>query len=514
MTLLVASISVEEVSSLPDVADRAFASGADAVELRLDSYDGDPLAIADFLRDQPGRRWIVTYRSVDEGGSFHGDTMERVSKLLAACRGTGATVDFEWVDWSRSGNIRQKVRLACGGVDDCDRLILSVHDFEKRPSDIAQVADAIVDVDGLTAAKVAYKAATILDSFDALDLMRTHRDRVIAIAMGEDGVWTRVLSRKLGAFASYAAVDAATAPGQLTLDQMHAYRFAAIGPQTRVFGVLGDPVSRSMSPLVFNCWFAAAGIDAVYVPLRVRGGISGLRSFLDECRKRPWLDVGGFSVTLPHKRAAYDWAGIGADSMSRGIGAANTLAFDGDAVRAYNTDAYAAVGAMAGALECSRADFSGMTVDILGAGGAARAVAYALHELGCQQTLYARSAEKAEPFVASLGCAFKPWEMRHERCGEIVINCTSLGFSESADETPLPPSAFDGCRLAFDMIYNPLETVFLTHARQAGVATLNGLDMFVRQAATQFELWTGQRPDSNAAARWIVDAIESESGAG
>ena len=149
--------------------------------------------------------------------------------------------------------------------------------------------------------------------------------------------------------------------------------------------MIGDPVAHSMGPLLFNHWFAECGINAVYLPLRVRAESGGIARFLDECGKRSWLDIGGFSVTIPHKSAALAWAKDSSDPMSQGIGAANTICF-GAGTSTYNTDCYAAISSLTDALGCDRADLAGLSVDVLGAGGAASAVLYGLHEFGCRAT--------------------------------------------------------------------------------------------------------------------------------
>ncbi len=510
MTLLVTSIFVESLPHVAEAADRAFSEGAEAVELRIDPFDGDVAELAAYVREKPHRTWIITCRSADEGGLFRGDTMERVSRLIAAARGTDAYVDFELVDWLRSSNIRQKVLLAAarpegGGY----RLILSGHDFAKLPADLAERVAAARSIPEVTAAKVAYQGRNILDSFAALDVMHEHGASVMGICMGEEGVWTRVLAKKLGAFATFCNLTAegATAPGQMTLQQMRGlFRWNSIDRNTRVYGVIGDPVGHSRSPLLFNHWFAQAEINAVYLPLRVAGS-EALGGFLDACGERSWLDVGGFSVTIPHKTAAMKWVGEEVDRLASWIGAVNTLVFEEQAVRGYNTDSYAAMASMTAALGCSRADLVGMSVDLLGAGGSARAVVEALGELGCRVTVYARSAEAAQALVVNSGVRTAAWEERLRRDGQVVINCTPLGMWPRVDESPLPVEALGGCRLVFDLVYNPLETLLLKNGRAAGCATLNGLDMFVRQAAMQFLLWTGREPDTGSAMELLATSF-------
>jgi len=515
MTLLAASVFVHDRSRDLPAADQAFRQGADAVELRIDAFDGAPAEIADFVKTQPHRKWIITCRSAEEGGLFRGDTMERVSRLIAAARGTGAYVDFELSDWRRSSNIRQKVLLAVAapGTSGC-RLILSHHDFSGSLPDCRAIV-AEVRAAGVEAiAKVAYRCDHIVDSFSALDLMHEFGNRVIAVAMGEDGAWTRVLAKKLGAFATFCSLDAdsGTAPGQAALDEMldpQGLRWGQIGAATRVFGVIGDPIAHSKSPALFNRWFAQMSVDAVYLPFRVRGGKDQLVAFLQGCADREWLNVGGFSVTVPHKQSALAWVGEGADSLSQRIGAANTLVFRGGAdkrslsVAAHNTDCYAAIASLAEALGRSTVDLAGLKVDVLGAGGAAKAMVEGLNDVGVRVTVYARSQSARERLVQQHGCATRPWDERARRDGEVLINCTPIGMSPRVGQSPMPVDALGGCRLVFDLIYNPLETALLRDARAAGCATLNGLDMFIRQAAAQFELWTGQRPDILGAQRLL-----------
>ena len=188
-------------------------------------------------------------------------------------------------------------------------------------------------------AQVAYTPHDICDTFPALDAMHRHGAEAVVIAMGNVGEWCRVLARKLGAFASYASLsrDAATAPGQLTVcDMVSQYRWPMIDEATRIFGVLGDPIKHSLSPLIFNRWFDDAGINAVYLPLLVAREGNCVHRFLDQCMERPFLNMEGFSVTLPHKHSAAIWVGDGADRPVKTIGAANTLVLGAGPPRASN----------------------------------------------------------------------------------------------------------------------------------------------------------------------------------
>ena len=500
-------------------AEAAWAGGADAIELRIDSFGDNPAQLAAYLAHHHNRTWIVTCRSASEGGRCSLDAGQRASRLSAATRGTSAYVDFEYADWQRSTEVRRKLQaspapLIEGGAEGCgrSRLILSHHDNQSPTLEDHTAPGGTQRSSGQFPAlgeheasgrdepviKVACQAGDICDSFAALDLMHRRGPRVIAISMGEEGLWSRILAKKLGAFATYCALnpDQTTAPGQLTLDQMlNAYRWREMDSTTQVFGVIGDPVAHSMSPLLFNEWFAESGINAVYLPLRVSAKGDCLARFLTACTERPWLDIGGFSVTLPHKSAAMKWLGDRVDQPTRSIGALNTLVFRNGGPAGYNTDAQAAIASLTTALGCSRVDLAGLAIDLLGNGGAARAVLAGLRDFGCAVTIYGRTSAKLKTVAEQFACRSATWEDRIHRQGEVLINCTSVGMWPNVNASPMPAESLVGCRLVFDLVYNPVMTRLLADAAGTGATTLSGLDMFVRQAATQFALWTGITPD-------------------
>lgn len=511
MTLLVASIAADDLDTLREQARRAWAGGADAVEIRLDTFDGDPRELNRYLSSEPHHTWIVTCRSRDEGGHFPGDTSQRVSLLLASTRGTSAFVDFELADWQRSSNIRQKIQLASARTDgEGHRLILSAHDFNGLPDDLETKVTEALAQPAASAAKVAYRARHITESFAAFDLLHHHGPRLTATAMSEEGWCTRVLAKKLGAFAAYCALtpDATTAPGQLTLWEMvERYRWNTVNADTKVYGVIADPVAHSQSPLLFNHWFAEHQQNAVYLPLRVGPEDEGLALFLDGCRKRPWLDIAGFSVTLPHKASALRWVGDGADRTALTVGAVNTLVFRDGGGRGYNTDCHAAIDSLVHALDIDRAGLAGVSVNVLGTGGAARAVLAGLRDFGARVTLYGRAEVRTRDLAETFRCTPASWESRIDRSGDVLINCTTVGMWPAISESPIPADALRGCRLVFDLIYHPWETLLLRHATALGAKTLNGLDMFLRQAAAQFVLWTGKNPDLGHAAEVVTAAI-------
>ncbi len=496
MTLLVASMFVSELDALEDRCALAWSAGADAIELRIDRYLGPPEPLAAFLRRHGGRHWIVTCREGEGTSSSIEDTRRRVETLHAATAGTSSWIDLDAADLA----VLREARHENAAADDPNngRVIVSHHDFTKMPANPDDLTRRLLADSPSGIAKIAYAARSAEDGFAALDVLRPSAPRLTAVAMGESGLWTRVLAKKLGAWATYAAAEtqSPTAPGQIDVHRMiQEFRWRNIGPETKVYGLLGDPVAHSLSPRLFNAWFADEGMDAVYVPLPVTTGEEGLRRFLGEALRRPWLDFAGFSVTVPHKQAALHWLGDRADRTAQGVGAVNTIVINGGSAVGHNTDVHAAVDVIAAALKCRKTELAGITVDVLGTGGAARAVVDGLTDFGARVTVYGRSPDRTQALAHAFHAAAAPWESLPACNGQVIINGTTVGMWPHVDDSPLSADGLRNARLVFDLIYNPAETKLLRLARDAGACTVNGLEMFLRQAAMQFALWTQRFPD-------------------
>jgi len=508
MTHLICSIPVVDESALPDLVERAWTQGASAIELRLDQYQGSITTINNFLIDHKEKTWIVTCRSIHEGGHSVKPPAERIELLTTAVKDTCAFIDFELEDWDK--------QFAAISLDQHNghRIIFSNHHFNGCPSDVNAFPARTQAEHNNAITKIAYTSKHINGTFAALDLMHQHADQVIAIAMGDCGTWTRILARKLGAFGTFCALDPdhQTAPGQVNINDMIShYRWHSINASTKVFGVIGDPVAHSMSPLLFNHWFAEAGINAVYLPLHVSNVPNALPQFLDQCAKRPWLSISGLSVTVPHKQAALTYVTQKADRVAQSIGAANTIVFDDQQnARACNTDCHAAIDSLTAALRCDHKDLANFSVDILGAGGSARAIVAGLRSYACDMTIYSRKDEPAKRLAAQFQAQSQPWSQRGTRMARILINCTPVGMWPSIQDSPMSPDALKHYELVFDLIYRPWQTKLLLDARAQGKTTLNGLDMFVRQAAAQFQLWTGQEADTALAYQLIENELTRE----
>ncbi len=504
MTLLVASVVAPSTQEAAAQMAAAVGAGADAIELRVDHLrDAEDVVIRSIAESRPaGLPLILTIRAADEGGAWDGDDVERMSRLIALAPSANF-VDVELATWKRSANIRQKVGLAVGAADAADRrrLIVSIHDLQGRPNRLHGMLAEVFEEESANVAKIAWRARTVRDNFEAFDLLRTAPKPLVALCLGPNGHPSRILARKFGAFASYAAVDEThpAAPGQLSIAELRErFRWDAIGPTTRVFGLVGQPVEHSLSPDLHNTAFGEAGVDAVYLTFPVEASYESFKAFMLEALARPWLDLGGLSVTIPHKEHALRFVrerGGNVDAAAEGAGAVNTLRIGPEqSVEGFNTDVPAVMEAITALLGRQPAELRGLQCAILGAGGVARAVVAALAPLGAAITIYNRTPARAERLASETRCVARPWSERERLDCELVVNCTSVGLGIGNVESPLAAEALRPGMFVLDTIYRPAETKLVALAAARGCRAANGVSMFVEQAARQFSLWTGASP--------------------
>ncbi|MFN2447103.1 MAG: shikimate dehydrogenase [Vicinamibacterales bacterium] len=456
---LCVTVTGSTVAELRNRRDRVV--DADLVELRLDTVS-DPCAAAALA----GRRRpvIVTCRPRWEGGQFAGSEEARRQILVDALSLGAEFVDIEW----RAGF--DDVLQRTGGR----RIVLSSHDFDGIPADLAARVHAM-RATGAEVVKVAVMAKRLSDNLALLPLAKSEVPTAL-IAMGDAGLVSRVLAGRLGSCWTYAG--SAVAPGQVPAERLHnEYGFRQIGPRTALYGVVGRPVTHSISPALHNAAFRANHLDAVYLPLAA-ATLDDFWTFADA------FDVRGASVTAPFKVEAFERADE-SDAVSRRIRALNTLKRDGRRWIGCNTD-------VAGFLRpLDGVTLHGTRATILGAGGAARAVALALASAGALVTVCARRPGEAAAVAGLAGGTAGAWPVQ-PGTWDLLINATPAGTFPDLDDTPVAPGAFTG-RLVYDLVYNPAETRLLRDAAAAGLATLGGLEMLVAQAQQQFEWWTGVR---------------------
>lgn len=517
MTRLIVPMTSPEFDDALDDLRRAAHFGADAVEIRLDHMNDLSEEQFRALRAADGvpATWLLTPRSRDEGGVWDADDMNRVSRLIELAP-YASLCDVELATWERSANIRQKVRLAVSRLDGDagPRLVLSAHDFRGRPADLLRRVERMCELTDCDVVKVVFFARHISESFELFDLMRQAPKPIIALAMGEAGLITRLLARKFGAFGTFAslATGKESAPGQVTIAEMKSlYRWDAQGPDTAVYGVIGHPIAHSMSPAIHNAAFETCGVDAVYVPLLIEPTYEHFVDFLRHALERPWFGLRGCSVTIPHKENALRFArqrGARIEPLAERIGAVNTLAFRDDGLDARNTDYAGALDALTQTIGCERHDLRGVPVAVLGAGGAARAIVAGLCDCGADVTIYNRTAERATKLAAEFGCTARPNDERVRPDTRIVVNATSIGMHPRVDDSPLPAERLRPDMTVFDTVYNPIETRLLREAGEIGCRTVDGVAMFVNQAAAQFELWTARPAPRDVMRRVVLERLE------
>jgi 3-dehydroquinate dehydratase/shikimate dehydrogenase len=291
------------------------------------------------------------------------------------------------------------------------------------------------------------------------------------------------------------------------------YRWDAIGADTKVYGVVASPVMHSMSPAIHNAGFDAVGHDGVYLPLLVNPGYESFKAFMESFLAFAPLHLSGLSITLPHKENALRYLkekGAQVEELAERIGAVNTIVIDNDPsianrksqianLRGFNTDYAAILDTITNALGVERKDLADKRIAVIGAGGTGRTAVAALAELGATVVVYNRTFERAEKLAREFnGRTGKVVAARMEKlcdsCCHVFINTTSLGMHPKSDQSPLGERLpeFTSDTLVFDTIYNPMETKLLKQAKAAGAKTVGGVEMFVRQAARQFEAWTHQ----------------------
>ena len=506
-------IAVPLVSATPPLAeqiDQALARGADLIELRVDLID-DVEAVVAVLAAKRDVPMILTIRSREEGGVWDGDDMDRVALFERLGLELPGYVDVEFATWRRSSNLRQKIGLVCETQSGelinrpLNQLILSAHDFERTPEDLAGLLKQ-VQAEPAAVAKVVFMPADAADSVRILDALRqrAHTKPTIVLGMGEAGLMTRVLARKFGGFLTFAslAAEQESAPGQPTIETLRElYRWESIDAQTRVMGVIGWPVGHSKSPALHNAAMAAAGINGVYVLAPVEPTKAAFERFMNRVAQADWLDAAGFSVTLPHKTHAREWLeqrGAAVGEFARRTGAINTLVRQADGSwSGENTDVDGILAALSLAPSLATDDWSQRRVAVLGAGGVARAIVVAAQSRGAHVTILNRTPERAQALAVELGCAVRAWEQRDVLEANVIVNGTSLGMWPNVDDAPMDGSSLQSGMVVFDTVYNPLETTLLRRAKERGCETITGDHMFLAQAARQFELWHGAAADLN-----------------
>lgn len=494
-----AVVAASTAHAMLDQLDAALRARAGTIELRLD-WLKDDREIRRFLRElaaRVGRRTqnrsdstlIATCRRRAGGGKYRGPGARQLVHLADALTAGCTLYDLE------IESIREcPLELLEVLLGECCRLA-SAHFFDRPPHKLDRILRELAGTRS-DAMKIAARCDSLADGLKLLRLARRKRN-VVAIPMGEVALPLRILALREGSALSYAPVADATAPGQISLDQMkRLYRADQLNRRTRVYGVIGNPIAHSLSPPVQNAGFQARRVNAVYLPFLV----TDLRDFLAAIGP---LGIAGFSVTMPHKQAILRHLG-GCDPLAAAIGAVNTVVVRGGGkLYGYNTDYVGVLRAVE-----PRIRLHGSRALILGAGGAARAAAFALAQAGSVVCICARRKNRASELAKAVNGQVIARNDVHREFFDVIVNATPVGMAPHIHESPLDARDLN-CRLVFDTITRPRVTRLLQMAARRGIETVSGVEMFVAQATAQWEIWTGERAPVQVMRSAAVAALDA-----
>ena len=463
------------------------------VELRLDwlSSDAERARFLSWLAKFKPRNaaFLATCRRREGGGKLTGG-VDRELYWLTQAREAGC----QWCDLEVE-TLRKLPGQSVREYAVPRRVMLSMHDFERTPDLPRSVSPPAHG--GVDAVKIAAEARTIRDSVRLLRLARNSKS-FVAVPMGEAGLPARILALREGSALAYAPVASATAPGQVSLhDMKYLYRAHALTRRTRVYGVIGDPVGHSLSPLLHNTGFVARRIDAVYLPFLVHD----LRDFL---KAVPEFGLRGFSVTHPHKQAILKYLKE-CDPLAAEIGAVNTVVVRRNgSLYGGNTDCLGLLRALEKKLR-----IKGSRILVFGAGGAARAAVFALARSGATVAICARRERAAKELARAFGAESLPRAALRTESFDAILNATPVGMHPHDGVSPLVPGELH-CRLVMDMINRPQRTQLLKIAAQKGIATVPGIEMLIAQGVAQWEIWIGKRAPEAPMRRAVLSALRAE----
>src|ERR1700756_2820380 len=464
------------------------------LEFRLDYLPKPGLAlpkIRSFFEMFPHAVVIATCRRAASGGKFRGAVASQLELLSKAAAAGCQLVDVELQTALKcKGEQLQKLRSRAA-------LILSFHDFhgtKKLPETLEKMRNYPADF-----YKVVSTATTLTDNVTMMKFLEKESDRhsLVGLCMGEQGIISRVLGVRAGSAFTFASVseEERTAPGQVTAQDLRSvYRIEQVDVATRVYGVAGDPVSHSLSPAIMNTALRRENVNAVYLALHAKK----LKDLLACMRDIP---IHGLSITMPYKEAILQHLD-NTDSHTTKIGACNTVvrAQDGK-LYGFNTDTAGVVRPLE-----QRITLEGARILVLGAGGAARAAVFGLKERGCEVFILNRSAAPAQKLARQARARTVKRPDLKKLSFDVIINATPVGMGNTRD-APLNENEINA-RYVFDMVYDPAETRLIKLAKLRGAQVIPGIEMFVHQAARQFEIWTGKPAPWDDMLRVVTIALQ------
>jgi 3-dehydroquinate dehydratase/shikimate dehydrogenase len=464
------------------------------MEFRLD-YLANPLAslpkLKHFLDMHPEATLIATCRRAVNGGKFKGSASAQLEVLTKA-----AAIGFQLVDIElQSAEILKPAQLS--DLKDRVGIILSFHDFKSTK----KLEDTFIEIKRYPADfyKVVSTATTLYDNVQMMKFLQAHSAQfeMVGLCMGEQGLISRVLGVRAGSVFTFAAATRGeeTGPGQATAgDLRDTYRIEMVDAATQVYGVAGDPVSHSLSPVMMNTAFRRETVNTVYLGLHAKT-LKDLLSCVHD------IPIRGLSITIPYKQQIVE-ALSNSDALTRLIGACNTVVRGQDGkLYGFNTD----VAGILVPLE-QRITLAGAKVLIVGAGGAARAAAFGLKNKNAEVFITNRTPEHAQTLARQSKTKYLKRADVAKNSFDVIINATPVGMGNNK-QSPLEDKELN-TKYVFDLVYTPAETKLIKMARAKNIQVIPGLEMFVQQGARQFEIWTGKPAPVAEMAFVVTKALE------
>ncbi len=487
------AISAETSEEMLEIAE-SMARDNPFMEFRLD-YVKQPAAaltkVRRFLETHQYVTAIGTCRRADNGGKFKGSLASQLDVLAKASAAGCQILDIELESAARAKpEVLARLRGKSG-------LIVSFHDF-RATRNLQATLEKMLKIPA-DFYKIVSTATSLSDNVTMMKFLQTESDKhaLIGLCMGEQGIIRRVLSVRAGSVFTFGAVsdDLKTAPGQISAQKLRSiYRIEQVDAATRVYGVAGDPIEHSLSPAIMNAAMRRENVNAVYLALHAKT----LKDLIHCLREIP---LHGLSITMPYKQGILQYLD-NTDAHTAKIGACNTVVRGQDGkLYGFNTD----VAGVVRPLE-QRTSLPGAKVLVIGAGGAARAAVFGLKERGSEVWILNRSSAKAQKLARQARArTIRRGDLR-KTAFDVIINATPVGMGNGR-ECPLKDDEIQA-KVVFDMVYDPVETRLIQGARAKGIAVIPGVEMFVHQAARQFEIWTGKPAPADDMLRVVTVALQ------
>lgn len=438
---------------------------------------------------------LLNFRPKSEGGEYEGDENTRV-EVLRLAKELGA--DYIDIELKVAFDLMEEQKFSRRGSS---KIIVScfLDTLTSAKENLSQLV-AHIQSTGADIIKLVSNTSSITELTRIFHLLSHSQVPLIAYTTGERGLISQLLGPKFGGLFVYGSVDGYPVLGLPTLDSLRqAYGVEHIDADTKIFGLISKPVSHSKGPILHNPTFRYAGYNGVYVPMLV----DDLNDFFTVYSSP---DFAGYSVGIPYKEAVIGWCDE-VHPLAQSIGAVNTIvrrSSDGKLI-GYNTDCEASITAIEDSIKVlgcvnGEASFpSPITAKqfvVVGAGGAGRALAFGAKTRGARVIIFDIDFDRAKSLAHAVCGEARPYEdlanFQPEK-GAILANATPIGMHPSTDRIPVAKGTLKDYRLVFDAVYTPRKTTLLRDAENAGALIVSGVEMFLRQAIGQFNLFTGSK---------------------